>query len=200
MARIRDMSALRHIHAANTGAFWSGIAPSEHLCQVYGNDLQLIDALTAFVDVGLRAGESVVVIATAAHLHQLEQRLRGNWLDLDRARWEERYIAVLAQETLDRFMVDGWPDEEKFNAVADALLKRARGNGRKVRAFGEMVALLWAQGNAGATIRLENLWNDLQRRETFPLLCGYPRDGFGEESAASLRTICSLHSRVIPSR
>ena len=194
------MSALRHIPPASTGAFWSGIAPNEHLCQVYGNDLALVDTLTAFADAGLRAGDSVVVIATAAHLHQLEQRLRGNWLDLDRARWEDRYIAVLAQETLDRFMVDGWPDESKFQVVVDGLVKRARGNGRKVRAFGEMVALLWAQGNAGATIRLENLWNDFQRRESFPLLCSYPRGAFGDEGAASLRTICSLHSRVIPSR
>jgi hypothetical protein len=183
-----------------TGAFWSGLAPEEHICQLYGHEVHLIDALTTFTDVGLRSGEGVVVIATAAHLHQLEQRLRRNWLDLDRARWEERYIAVLAQETLNRFMVDGWPDAEKFRAVADSLLKRARGNGRKVRAFGEMVALLWAQGNAAATIRLENLWNDLQRREQFSLLCGYARSDFGEDAAASLRTICSLHSRVIPSR
>ena len=194
------MTALRHLQATTTGAFWSGLAPEEHLCQLYGQEIHLIDALTTFTDVGLRAGESVIVIATAPHLHQLEQRLRRNWLDLDRARWEERYIAVLAQETLNRFMVDGWPDEERFRAVVDGLLKRARGSGRKVRAFGEMVALLWAQGNAGATIRLENLWNDLQRREQFSLLCGYARSDFGEEANASLRMICSLHTKVIPSR
>ena len=194
------MTVLRHLQAATTGAFWSGLAPEEHLCQLYGHESHLIDALTTFTDVGLRAGESVIVIATAPHLHQLEQRLRRNWLDLDRARWEERYIAVLAQETLNRFMVDGWPDEERFRAVVDGLLKRARGSGRKVRAFGEMVALLWAQGNAGATIRLENLWNDLQRREQFSLLCGYARSDFGEEANASLRMICSLHTKVIPSR
>jgi len=194
------MSTVGHLHGANTGAFWSGIASADHLCQLYGLDLHLIDALTAFVDVGLRAGDSVIVIATASHLHQLEQRLRGNWLDLDRARWEERYIAVLAQETLNRFMVDGWPDEEKFREVTGNLIGRARGSGRKVRAFGEMVALLWAQGNAGATIRLENLWNELQREEKFSLLCSYPRAAFGDDSAATLRTICSLHSRVIPSR
>lgn len=194
------MTTLRQIASTRTGAFWSGIAPVEHLCHLYGNDLHLVDTLTSFVDAGLRAGESVIVIATAPHLHQLEQRLRANWLDLDRARWEERYIAVLAQETLNRFMVDGWPEEERFNATIDGLLKRARGtgNGRKVRAFGEMVALLWEQGNAGATIRLEHLWNSLQRRESFSLFCAYPRAGFGEDAAATLRTLCSLHSRVIP--
>ena len=194
------MNPQRHLHSVSTGAFWSGLAPADHLCQLYGHEIHMIDALTTFTDVGLRAGESVVVIATAAHLHQLEQRLRGNWVDIDRARWEDRYIAVLAQETLNRFVVDGWPDEEKFNAVAEGLLKRARGNGRKVRAFGEMVALLWAEGNAGATIRLEHLWNSLQQREKFSLLCAYPRSAFGDESAATQRTICSLHSRVIPSR
>ncbi len=192
------MTSVRHIDSARSGAFWSGIAPAEHLCHLYGSELHLIDSLTSFTDAGLRAGESVIVIATAPHLHQLEQRLRGNWLDLDRARWEERYVAVLAKETLNRFLVEGWPNEQRFNATMEGLLKRASGNGRKVRAFGEMVTLLWEQGNAGATIRLEHLWNGLQRRENFSLFCAYPRSSFGEDGAASLRTICSLHSRVIP--
>ena len=34
---------------------------------------------------------------------------------------------------------------------------------RASSAFGEMVALLWAEGNHAAAIRLEELWNDLQK-------------------------------------
>ena len=183
---------------ARHGVFWGEIAPSEHICQIYGDEQIFMDALSGFVGGGLRAGESVIVIGTAGHLHQLEKALRSNWLDLDRARWEDRYIALLAQETLSKFMVNGWPDEELFRQTAMSVIQRARGNGRKVRAFGEMVAVLWAQGNAAATIRLEHLWNKLQADEQFPLFCAYPKAGFTQNAAESMQTICSTHNKVIP--
>jgi MEDS: MEthanogen/methylotroph, DcmR Sensory domain len=178
--------------------FWGEIAPTEHVCQIYGDETIFMDALEGFIGSGLRAGDSVIVIATAGHLHALEQRLRGNWLDLDRARWEDRYIALLAQETLGKFMVNGLPDEELFKTTVNGLITRARGNGRKVRAFGEMAAILWAEGNAGATVRLEHLWNKLQADQQFPLFCAYPRAGFTRDAAVSIKTICDTHSKVIP--
>ena len=192
------MGAVRHLNPIRSGIFWGEIAPTEHMCQIYGDDSTFMDALEGFVGSGLRAGESVIVIATAGHLHTLEQRLRGNWLDLDRARWEDRYIALLASETLNKFMVEGWPDEALFRRTVSEILKRARGDGRKVRAFGEMVALLWSQGRAGATVRLEHLWNRFQAEEHFPLFCAYPRAGFTQDASASIRTICSTHSKIIP--
>ena len=125
--------------------FWRELAPCEHSVQIYGDDLSFIDALEGYVASGLRRREGVVVISTAAHLHELEKRLRANWLDVDRARWEDRYIALLAQETLSLFMVDGMPDEARFTEVVTSMLRKARGiDNRSVRAFGEMVAVLWA--------------------------------------------------------
>jgi hypothetical protein len=55
--------------------------------------------------------------------------------------------------------------------TVSGLLARARANGRRVRAFGEMVALLWEQGHHSATVRLEPQWGSFCRRETFPLFC-----------------------------
>jgi hypothetical protein len=184
--------------SVRSGVFWGEIAPTEHCCQIYGDEAVFMDALEGFIGSGLRAGDSVVVIATAGHLHALEQRLRGNWHDLDRARWADRYIALLAQETLGKFMVNGWPDEELFRNTVNDIITRARGNDRKVRVFGEMVAVLWAEGNAGATVRLEHLWNKLQADEHFPLFCAYPRSGFTRDAAVSIQMICDTHSKVIP--
>jgi hypothetical protein len=188
------------ISPIRTGLFWSGLARADHVCQLYPTDVTLLNALEAFVGSGLRHGESVIVMATAGHLHALEQRLRvGNWLDIDRARWEDRYIAVLAQETLDKFMVNDWPDPDRFEATVMGLVARARGKqGREVRAFGEMVALLWAQGHAGATHRLEHLWDTLAHRERFPLFCAYPRWAFRDEDQAAVRQICAAHDKVLP--
>jgi hypothetical protein len=63
-------------------------------------------------------------------------------------------------------MVDGWPDEQRFAEVVGTVVQRMAQNGsRRVCAFGEMVALLWAEGRHDAAIRLEELWNDLARTQ-----------------------------------
>lgn len=169
-----------------------------HLLQIYNTDNVFLDALEGYVGSALRAGEGAVVIASAPHIHELEKRLRLRWIDVDRARWEGRYIAVLARETLMQFMVDGWPDEELFGKVAAKLLGRARGDGRKVRAFGEMVAILWAQGNAPATVRLELMWSKLARSEQFPVFCAYPRMSFRSNQCGPVESLCAAHSHLLP--
>ena len=95
-------------------------------------------------------------------------------------------------------MVDGWPDDAAFLEVVTGLLTRARGDGgRRVRAFGEMVAVLWAEGYCGATVRLEYLWQNLCRQEAFSLFCAYPKSGFTGDMTVSLQNICAAHSRVL---
>lgn len=193
------MSGVTRLANVRTESFWGELAPCEHSMQIYESDAAFMDALEGYVASGLRRGESVILISTASHLHELEKRLRASWFDLDRARWEDRYIALLARETLSRFMVDGMPDEALFRGVVGGILDRARGaEGRKVRAIGEMVASLWADGNHAAAIALEGLWNKVQSREIFPLFCAYPRQGFKGDASASLRALCDAHSRIIP--
>lgn len=186
------------VRKASPRAAWSALAPDEHSVQIYGHDNAFLDTLEGFVTGGILAGEGVVVIATAAHLHDLEKRLRSNsWLQLDRARWEERYIALLAQEILDHLMVDGRPDAARFEAMVQPLLARARAGRRKMRVFGEMVALLWSQSNPVAALELERLWNTLVERERFPLFCAYPRSCFQHHTEASLQSVCGAHSRML---
>jgi hypothetical protein len=170
----------------------------EHAVQVYRDDGVLLDSLYSFVASGLRWGESVIVIATAPHLHELEKRLRG-WLEIDRCRWEDRYIAVLAHELLGSLLVDGLPTEERFEKCMGEIIARARGKGRKLRAFGEMVGVLWAEGNKNGALRLEHLWTRLQKREKFPLFCAYARSQIAPGHFESdMQVICAAHSRVVP--
>jgi hypothetical protein len=180
-------------------AFWGEMAPCEHVVQIYGDDSVFIDGLEGFVGNALRNGESAIVIATAAHLHALEKRMRDRGVDVAAARAEKRYVDRLAEDTLERFMVDGWPDEEKFAQCVAELLEMARGaEHRKVRAFGEMVAILWARGRVAATMQLEILWSRFCEAQQFPLLCAYPRDGFTRNATESIVDICRAHSRVAP--
>ena len=98
-------------------------------------------------------------------------------------------------ETLSLFMRNGWPDDERFAECIRAIVDRARAHDRPVRAFGEMVALLWAQGHNGATGRLEHLWHSLCQSEAFTLFCAYPRSGFTKDATESMQEICAAHSR-----
>ena len=177
--------------------FWGEIAPCEHLVQIYTDDRGFIDSLEGFIGGGLEAGEAVIVIASAAHRSSLESRLAERGVDLAAARASDQYIAIDADEMLDRFMVNGWPDDALFGEVITKIITRARANNRRVRAFGEMVAHLWAQGYCGATVRLEHLWNEFLHVEAFSLFCAYPKSGFTESSSDSFQQICAAHSKMI---
>lgn len=192
------VTALPSTSTAPAKSFWGEMAPCEHIVQIYGDDSVFLDGLEGFVGNALRTGESAIVIASAAHLHGLERRMRDHGVDVQRARMEGRYIDRLAEETLERFMVDDWPDEARFTECVSELLALGRGeNNRKVRAFGEMVAILWSRGKVAATLQLEMMWTRFCEKQQFPLLCAYPRDGFTKNAAESIVDICHAHSKVV---
>ena len=188
---------MKHHNHRGSDVFWGEMAPCDHLLHIYEDDIELLKGVERFVTDGFKSNESVVIIATSAHLEALEKLLKP--FDLSALRLAEQYISLDAEEFLNKFMVNGWPDDALFAQSILKVLKRARRNGRRARAFGEMVALLWAQGHNGATVRLEHLWQELCKKENFPLLCSYPKTGFTDEASASVQKICLAHSRMVPS-
>lgn len=180
--------------------FWGEISPCEHLVQIYQDEDVFLDSLEGFVAGGIVAGDGVVVIVTPPHLAALNTRLLNRNIDIQSAAREDRYITLDAETTLAKFMVMGWPDEDFFRALVQDILQRAKGDNRRVRAFGEMVALLWARGNTGATVHLEHLWHRFCHEQSFSLFCAYPKIGFTRNVSASIKEICDAHSRVVPDR
>lgn len=182
---------------AGMDIFWGEIAPCDHILQIYETDDEFITMLERFVTAGIHANEGVIVIATKEHLKALNLRLRKNGLDLFSLTLQDQYIPLPADETLNQFMINGWPDDNLFFHLLTNLLLRARKKDRKVRAFGEMVAVLWSQGYSGATVRLEHLWTRYCELEKFGLLCAYPKSGFTENPHESLAQICDCHSKMV---
>lgn len=185
---------------SNMQVFWGEIAPCDHVVQIYENDKIFLDSLEGFIGSGILAGDSTIIIVTAEHKMALETRLIKHGFDLAALAAADRYVALDASEMLSRFMVNNWPDEKLFFELITDLLKRVQKNNRKIRAFGEMVALLWEQGYNGATVQLENLWNQLHKKDEFTLFCAYPKIGFTQDMSSSLDEICCAHSKVVDGR
>ena len=178
---------------------WSDVADSEHAVEFYDTDDYLAESVAAYVGKALAAGETAIVIATAQHRNAIRRKLAARGLDLSLARAAGRYVALDAAATLAKFMDGDAPDEQRFNDVVGTLVARAAKHSR-VRAFGEMVSLLWAEGNRDGAQRLEALWNELGKKLPFTLLCAYPMHGFGSDSdSEAFRALCDCHSRVVPS-
>jgi hypothetical protein len=184
-----------HLHTP--AVFWPEPPAPEHIAHFYEDDEQFLRKLTEFVLEGFAADESAIVIATPEHESALRLRLAEEGVDVGRALDDDRYIPLDAEETLAEFMVDGWPDGQLFANVVGQIMKRAMAGHHRTRTFGEMVALLWAHGQAGATVRLEDLWNQFSHSYSFPLLCAYPIGGFAKGPLSSLGEICAAHSTCV---
>jgi signal transduction histidine kinase len=176
---------------------------SGHSVQFYADDSFLLDGLSRFIGTALGAGDAAIVVATQAHREALERRLQARGLSTAKSIRQGRYIILDAAETLQKFMVEGFPDAARFREVLSNVVVRARGaveQGARVVAFGEMVALLWEDGKHDAAIRLEQLWNALGKEHSFFLHCAYPIKSFSHDHHSEpFLKICSEHSDVIPS-
>ena len=170
----------------------------DHFIKVYTDDASLAGVVAEYLHTGLEEGEAGVVIATAEHITLFSDRLAS--LDIDvAAALESRQLCFLdATQTLARFMVDGRPDRRRFLDVVAAALDQARTAGhRRVRLYGEMVDLLWAE-DLEATVELESLWNDVLRDESLSLLCAYRLDPLDRHVQRVFRRVTHCHSHLLP--
>ena len=173
-----------------------------HNVKFYEHDRELIDGLGRHIGDAVECGDTTIVIATKSHRELLAEELRLRKIDVSGARREGRFIELDAAETLSKFMVEGEPDIGKFEDSIGSLISETAARitpGRCIVAYGEMVALLWAEGKRDATLRLEELWNGLAERHTFDLLCGYPIGAFDRlEDRQLFFSICGEHTDVNP--
>lgn len=178
-----------------------------HTAHFYVDDPSLIAEVGQRFAAALGAGGAAVVIADFPHRRDLAQFVESAGIDLGRAAAQGRWLALDARKTLDEFMDRDAPDPQRFGSLIGGVLDRLaaalamRGAGASpIAAYGEMVALLWRDGNPDASFRLEDLWNDLGRTRTFHLSCGWPLRYFSSGAdGIAVDKICSQHTHVTPS-
>ncbi len=136
------------------------------------DDAALTISAAGFLADGIASGEPAVVFATPARRETMCECLRERGLDVDYLERESRLTLLDARATLATFMVGDLPDAHKFSHSVGAAVERlcAANHGSPVRAFGEMVSLLWQDGNTRAAVRLEELWGELTGAQPLLLL------------------------------
>ncbi len=174
--------------------------PEEHIVQLYGGDDRLLTRNVArFLTEGVRRGDGLVVIATGPHAEAIVRQLEEAGAETAAALREQWLVLLDAQATLNGFMVDGQPDQELFRAVVGGVLRDvgARAASGKIRAFGEMVGLLWMSGQQAAAIRLEQYWNEVLTGSTASLFCAYPIDIFDAAAdSGGLDAVLCAHTHM----
>jgi hypothetical protein len=175
--------------------------PHHHAVQFYGDDERLFSTVAGFLAEGLITGEPALVIATKSHRTGILAQLAARLVNVDRARQNGDLVLIDAQEMLDLFMIDKVPDPKLFETNVERFLEQTLLGrpGTVLRAYGEMVDVLWKQGDADAAIKLEILWNKLATRFGFALLCGYAMGSFFKK-AERLQEVVAQHTHVLDDR
>lgn len=192
--------AASHRTASDRGRTFAELPDPSHAVQFYEEEEFLFDTVAQFLAAGLLARDQLVVIATDPHRVAFARRLEA--FGVEQAIDAGQLTFVDAREMLSKFMVGTMPDADLFRDTLARLIAKVKGDGPRrprLRAYGEMVDLLWRDGNARAAIRLEELWNEAGKEHSFSLLCAYVMGNFYQEGdAARFLEVCRNHSHVIP--
>ena len=173
-----------------------------HAVQFYKDEGSLAGTVARFLAEGIQVGEPGFVIATPSHTATILHELKAAGLDTHELRRTGQLLLFDARKMLSAFMVNGMPDQLLFcSNVGDVIERLCVGRHPcPIRAYGEIVDLLWQDGNENGAIRLEILWNQLASNYDFALLCGYSVGHFYKETRESrIEEVRNQHTHVVPS-
>jgi DcmR-like sensory protein len=168
-----------------------------HAVRFYEDSDSLVRMVADFLGEGLVAGEPALAMVTPEHRAALVEELRRRRFDVDQMQAAGSLLILDARQTLSSFVTNGELDGSLFRKNVMAVIDRLC-HGRKdrwFRAYGEIVDLLWQDGQPAAAIRLESLWNELQHTQGFAGLCGYAMGKFYTDAGA--QDIHRHHTHVI---
>jgi len=174
-----------------------GTSVSRHDAQVFADKTSLVATVADYVAAGWHAGDTLLILATAAHWTSIQQRLDALGLPVAEAIDSGRLIVRDAWQTLGGLQWHERLDPVRFDVSVGRLVRTLVERGRPLRIFGEVVDLLAGAGDHACAEQLESLWNGLARRHPFRLLCGYSAASFGNpRTRGALRRLCDAHQQV----
>ena len=181
----------------------SNAQPDDHIVQLYQDVDFYCDAISHFATEGLIRGESIILVATAPNWVNIAAQLEGKGFAISELFDRGQLTLLDANETLPKFMRNGVPDGTIFKPLASKTIEQARGEGKypRVRWWGEMVNVLYVEGNGRASNQLEQFFDQVAHEQNIAIFCSFLMDQYDPaiyEEAFS--NVCATHSKVIPAR
>ncbi|HEY3220615.1 MAG TPA: MEDS domain-containing protein [Gemmatimonadales bacterium] len=172
---------------------------NRHFAQLHRDLEALTDAVTLYLQTGLRRGNGVVVIASPGQTDLFLEGLREDGLDPGAFLKSGQLELHDAELTLRKFMRNDMPHWDDFRRAMASIFERVRAFGRgTTRAYSGMVNLLWHEGRQEAAIRLEEHLNELARLYPFSLFCSYMLDVHHDHAySGPLEEIGRTHSDIL---
>lgn len=168
---------------------------ARHAVQFYMEDAQIERAIARFAASALAAGDAVLIAATPEHRARVARLLLGE-IPLSQARC---VVYLDAATLLAECLIAGRPNQARFDEVIGNAVGRALTLAPRVAIYGELVALLSAEGKHDQALELERFWHDLLARAPASLLCGYDMQSFASMAHGdAFRYVCDAHNQVFP--
>jgi hypothetical protein len=172
------------------------------MVQFYGADDQLLASnVGRYLFEGYKIGDGMLVIGVPAHNQAISNKLNALGVDVDTLTGAGRLRFLDAEEMLSKFMAGGQPYWRRFESAMETPMEEIRaavGHGG-LRAYGEMVGVLWEAGQQSAAVRVEQFWNKLLTRCSASLFCGYAIDVFAEGfEAEAIDALLCAHTHLVP--
>jgi|GEM_PF-5198952 len=155
------------------------MSSGQHLLQLYRSTAFLSDAVADFLVAGLACGESAVVIASPRHRETICFSLKQRAVAVEELLANGTLRLFDAQSTSNSICANGSPDRQQFFSHLASLLsglKKSAG----ARVYGETVGLMLASGDHTGAEQLEELWNELAKRDSLTLLSGFSQTAFDD--------------------
>jgi hypothetical protein len=175
--------------------------PDGHIVQLYQDADFYSEAISHFTAEGLVRGESIILVATGPNWLNICARLESKGFHIPELFDRGQLTLLDAEETLPKFMAGGLPDGKIFKPLARETIQRARQGGKfpAVRWWGEMVNVLYVDGNGKASTKLEEYFDEVAHEERIAIFCSFLMDKYDPEIYDEAFTnVCRTHSNVIP--
>lgn len=195
------MSAMSRPDSAPWKALLADPGIDGHIVQLYQEDRFYGEAISHFAAEGFVRGESIILVATAHNLKNISARLTAKGFDLPDLCRRGQLTVLDADQTLPKFLRGDQPHAKTFKAIARSTIEKARAGGKypRVRWWGEMVNVLYVNGNGRGSARLEELFDEVAHEENIAIFCSFLMDKFDKGIyEGPLGEVCRTHAHLIP--
>jgi len=169
-----------------------------HFAQFHRDQDGLVESVFTFLEAGLQAGNSILIVAAPEQVDRLFDRLAANKFHPKALRDAGQLAHVDTTRILELFDANGASERRILRAAVAPTLNRLQLHGHGIRVYSELANTLWRAGDTSGAIEVEEFWNTRAESRSFALYCGYTMDTHSERSyAGPLEELGRTHAEIL---